>query len=609
MSAASPPGNDPHAFGIPVNATPSSMGSPGSPVNVPQPVNPAAAAVNHPVMKANINNNVNEGVRTLTREQIQQLQQKQRLLLQQKLLQQQKQQQALQNYEAQFYQMLMTLNKRPKRLYNFVEDADSILKKYEQYRPSFEFHIYENNYKICAPANNRLQQQQKQPELTSDGLILTKNNETLKEFLEYVARGRIPDAIMEVLRDCNIQFYEGNLILQVYDHTNTVDVTPKENQPNTNPSSSSPSNVGNTQDNCKIQQPSEPNSGATSTNTSASANAAKKNSSFKRPRVYRTLLKPNDLTTYYDMMSYADHARFSDSIYQQFESEILTLTKRNLSLNVPLNPYEHRDMLEEKAFTEPHWDDSKNNFVHNHRAESTREGTKGVVGHIEEHEEFPQHSSNYEQLMLIMNERTTTITNSTFAVSLTKNAMEIATSNSNGMRGISSSISNSASNTRNNSLANGNQVALAAAAAAAAVGSSMGNDNNQFSRLKFIEQWRINKEKRKQQALSANINPTPFNARISMTAPLTPQQQLLQRQQQALEQQQNGGAIKSSNKRSNTNASSNNSNNGNNSDKPKAKRPRKNAKKSDSGTPAPKKKRVTKKKQSASSTPSSTTIS
>lgn len=205
------------------------------------------------------------------------------------------------------------------------------------------------------------------------------------------------------------------------------------------------------------------------------------------------------------MMSYADHARFSDSIYQQFESEILTLTKRNLSLNVPLNPYEHRDMLEEKAFTEPHWDDSKNGFVHEHRAESTREGTKGVVGHIEEHEEFPQHSSNYEQLMLIMNERTTTITNSTFAVSLTKNAMEIATSSSNGMRGISSSISNSASNTRNNSVANGNQVALAAAAAAAAVGSSMGNDNNQFSRLKFIEQWRINKEKRKQQALSANI--------------------------------------------------------------------------------------------------------
>ncbi|CAI7337939.1 BEM_collapsed_G0049680.mRNA.1.CDS.1 [Saccharomyces cerevisiae] len=299
----------------------------------------------------------------------------------------------------------MTLNKRPKRLYNFVEDADSILKKYEQYLHSFEFHIYENNYKICAPANSRLQQQQKQPELT-----------------KYVARGRIPDAIMEVLRDCNIQFYEGNLILQVYDHTNTVDVTPKENKPNLN-SSFFPSNNNSTQDNSKIQQPSEPNS---------------------------------------------DNARFSDSIYQQFESEILTLTKRNLSLSVPLNPYEHRDMLEETAFSEPHWDSEKNPSFTNIVLSLREKATKGIVGHIEERDEFPQHSSNYEQLMLIMNERTTTITNSTFAVSLTKNAMEIASSSSNGVRGASSSTSNSASNTRNNSLANGNQVSLAAAAAAAA---------------------------------------------------------------------------------------------------------------------------------------------
>lgn len=79
-------------------------------------------------MRTNSNSNANEGTRTLTREQIQQLQQRQRLLLQQRLLEQQRKQQALQNYEAQFYQMLMTLNKRPKRLYNFVEDADSILK-------------------------------------------------------------------------------------------------------------------------------------------------------------------------------------------------------------------------------------------------------------------------------------------------------------------------------------------------------------------------------------------------------------------------------------------------------------------------------------------------
>lgn len=140
-----------HGFGIPVNGGNRTSG--GGPVNAQRSMN---------------------AQQMLQQQQAQQtqLQQKQRMLLQQRALQQQKQQQASQNYEAQFYQLLMTLNEKPKRIYNFVETTDLTLKKYEQYRPSFEFHIYENNYKICAPANTRLQQQQKTPELTSDGLIL-----------------------------------------------------------------------------------------------------------------------------------------------------------------------------------------------------------------------------------------------------------------------------------------------------------------------------------------------------------------------------------------------------------------------------------------------------
>ena len=71
-----------NSFGIPVNA--GNVGSPGAPVNA------------------------------------QQLQQqrnsKQRMLLQQRALQQQKHQQAMQNYESQFYQLLMTLLKIPIRL-------------------------------------------------------------------------------------------------------------------------------------------------------------------------------------------------------------------------------------------------------------------------------------------------------------------------------------------------------------------------------------------------------------------------------------------------------------------------------------------------------------
>ncbi|SCU84160.1 LADA_0D00188g1_1 [Lachancea dasiensis] len=500
----------------------------------------------------------------------QQQQQQQRLLMQQKLRQQQQQQQqAMQNYENQFYQFLMTVNKKPKRLYNFAEDPDAILKKYEQFRPSFEFHIYENNYKICAPANTRVQQQQRTPQATSDGLILNKNNSTLKEFLEYVARGCIPEAIMEVLKDCNIQFYEGNLILQVYDHTNTVDVkqtqkkTPEPTPTNgagvQNPtvtSSSAPTSESTgatpTASNQGVRpdlhgQPSSrpvdnvndvaatsgslkkaPSNGetigsASEFGESGDAKSAKEIvATFKRPRVYRTLLRPNGLTHYYDMLSYADHTRFSDNIYQQLESEILTLTKRNLDLDVPLNPYEHREKLDDVDFLP--FDKQL------HRELSTRKGTKGQVGHIDLHEESPQHSSSYEQMMLIMSERTSTTTMSTIAASLAKGAADLTNSSLKNSGGKNSPTTSSTPGRGNTS----NSVAAAAVAAAAAVGSSS-NDNNQFSRLKFVEQWRANKEKRKQQAMNANIAPASYNQRISMSAPLSAQQ--IKQQQQSLEQQ------------------------------------------------------------------------
>lgn len=562
-------GNEGHQFGIPVN-----VGGNDGPTSTGGPVNLSQQHVQNQVntslqkqsqqAQQRIPQQLQQQVKqqgSTHNQSIQQQQQNQRILLQQRALQRQQQ---LQNYENQFYQLLMTLNKKPKRLYNFVEDTDSILKKYEQYRPSFEFHIYENNYKICAPANTKFIQQSKTPEISNDGLVLNKNNETLKEFLEYVARGRIPEAIMEVLRDCNIQFYESNLILQVYDHTNTVEVQPKENTSVETTAAKPESNSTNP---------------ANQSNVPESAEQPKtKPPPFKRPRVYRTLLRPNDLTLYYDMMTYADQARFSDSIYLQLESEILNLTKRNIKLDVNLNPFENRDKLDDCNFTAPTWSEEMSEVKFCHRKESARERTKGVVKFIEQHEEIPQHSSNYEQMMLIMSERTTTTTSSTFAASLAKHEVNGSSNNLSGGR-VSSSLSGASGHNSNN-ISSGNQVAIAAAAAAAAAVSS-NNENNQFSRLKFIEQWRVNKEKRKQQqALNAAIAPTSFNTRISMTAPLT-QQQLQQQQLQQLQQNQKGTNQKTNNKRANA------------GDKPKAKKPRK-TKKADG---EPKKKRVPKKKQ------------
>lgn len=622
--------------GIPVNvggSTPVNTAGYGGPVNIPKNMNNANMTptmanahmnnANNNMSNNNINNsnsnnnNVGNANGNGHHASPVEIQQRQRILMQQRALQQQ---QAMQNFENQFFQLLMTLNKKPKRLYNFVEDTDSILQKYEQYRPSFEFHIYENNYKICAPANSRLQQQNNGANksnnlMNNDGLILNKNNETLKEFLEYVARGLIPEAIMEVLRDSNIQFYESNLILQVYDHTNTVEVTVnKTADKNDQASNTTNTNTAATNN----SQAASPNNKQTGPNAKqAEPNRTTENKpptieppkTFRRPRVYRTLLRPNDLTNYYDMMTYADQARFSDSIYQQFESEILTLTKRNVQLDVQLNPYENRDKIAEDEFVEPIYNEETQSMEFIHREESTADGTKGKVGHIAEHEELPQNTSNYEQLMLIMNERTTTTTNSTFATALAQYSMNL---NNGGDTGgsISSRNSSISLNSVSGSSLGGNKfnnqssnIPNAAAAAAAAVAVGSNNENNQFNRLKFIEQWKVNKEKRKQQMALNNtgnglsngssVPGTPFNTKISMTVPMTPQKQFLQQQQQLMQANE-----KKNSKGSKRGAA--------NADKPKTKRPRKNKKTADGTQQTPKRKRVPKKKAATATNSNST---
>ncbi|KAL3240042.1 SPT20 family protein [Nakaseomyces bracarensis] len=689
MSGSPGNGYDSHGMGIPVNG----VTSPGSPVNIGSPMNYGASpgaglqrahmsgSISSPdamngrmgqspggnvsihghngipapphQRSTNIGNGSNVPGMTQTGQPLSQRQMlQQRMLLRQQQAQQAQHQRqiALQNYETQFNQLLMTQNTKPRRIYNFVEDPQGLLRKYEQYRPSFEFHIYENNYKICAPANTRLQQQQKNPELTSDGLILNKNNETLKEFLEHVARGRIPYAIMEVLRDCNIQFYEGNLILQVYDHTNTVDVFVKDtknqsqnvkspnkgqehigprgsshdesekpvdnsikkestfdvkathneqnrtvnsqNMENTNALGSPGPAAGSQQTEQKGEKATEP---ANKSSGSGTSDKKEKPMTYKRPRVYRTLLRPNDLSQYYDMMSYADHSRFSDSIYQQFESEILTITKRNLSLEVPLNPYEHRDKLESELFLEPLWDDEKQKWIHHHRSESSRKGTRGTVAHIPEHVDNEQKTSEYEQLMLIMNERTTTSTSATFAAILTKNALDKAKAASNGSGDEEDQDGVGSTGGRDKDrFTTGNKVALAAATAAASLGGA-NNDTNQFRRLKFIEQWKINKEKRKQQTLANNMLPTTYNTRISMTT------------QGGEGNTRGAGSTGGTNTGDSAKAGSKNAKAGNKraaantSDKPsKVKKPRKTKAKAADGESAPKKKKAPAKKKQQS---------
>ncbi|AMD21080.1 HEL201Cp [Eremothecium sinecaudum] len=592
-------------LGIPVN----SQGSPNRlPGNVSRPL---TKGINVGMPSCNVNNanaHQQQQPQQQQQQQQQQMQQQQqqasmsgapsaneqvqqRLMMQQRLRMQQQQQQ---NFENQIFQLLTTLNRKPKRLYQFTEDADAILKKYEQFKPSFEFHIYENNYKICAPANTRLQQHQRTPQGTIDGLILNKNNEILKEFLEYVARGIIPEAIIEVLRDCNVQFYEGCLILQVYDHTNTVDVkqgqqqTSQQRQQQQSPNASTSANVPSQVNQQSVKSETDTGQPQLSTDGSAkTVNPTKEQvSTLKRPRMYRTLLKPNDLTRYYDMLSWADHTRFSDSVYQQLEAELLAITKRNLRLDTHMNPFTHSEKLPDDEFLRPTVDE--NSISYPHRELCQAENTKGKVGHVELHEELPQHSSAYEQMMMIMNGRTTTTTNATLAASLAKRAEMMGTGGNSG-KGTSASGLGS-------SMSSSNSVAAAAVAAAAVVGSTVNNENNQFSRLKFVEQFRLNKEKKKQQAMNASMMPNGYNQRISMSASLNPQQ-MKQQTSSAFQNDQGAETGMSTSMATPTNGKRNGAADG--EDKSKPKRQRKVSKKATGDANSGPKKRITKKKQAA----------
>ncbi|CCH43595.1 hypothetical protein BN7_3148 [Wickerhamomyces ciferrii] len=303
-----------------------------------------------------------------------------------------------------------------RRNYKFAETTQDLLKKYENAEPSLEFHIHENHYRFG----------------NQDGNI-SKNSQLVKDFLEYVAREEIPHAIVEVLRDAGIRFYEGCIILRIYDHRNSIE---KEIINET----------------------------------------TKQKETKKIPRSFKTLLKPTQLSLFYDLLYQTDSAlqRFSDHLGISMESEILTLTKRNLDLSVPLNPYNLSSELRPKS-EYPKINKETGEVIHNHRLESTDPNSKAFKPFKDLHDDLPQQNSEYEQFMLIMNDR------------------------GHGSLG------------------------------------DTGSDPSQFTRLRFVEQYRLKKEKMKQQTMSANLTSRPFG---SNSGSLTPGQQQQLQQQRLLQLQQ-----------------------------------------------------------------------
>ncbi|KAH3670832.1 hypothetical protein WICMUC_004801 [Wickerhamomyces mucosus] len=367
---------------------------------------------------------------------VQQPQQSQQASVQPQQQQEQQQSQPpLIQRQHQYQQHQRTLLNR-RGNHKFAETTEEILKKYEQQPSSLEFHIHENHYRFG----------------NQDGII-SKNNLMIKDFLEYVAREEIPQAIVEVLRDAGIRLYEGCIILKIFDHRNTKTITIVEN-------------------NEKLIK--------------------------KIPRSYKTLLKPTSLSLFYDLLYQTDSAlqRFTDGLGLNMESEILTITKRNLDLTVPLNPYNGINDSIKPVSEFPKI--ANGEILHNHRLESADPNSKAFKPFRELHEDSLHQTSDFEQLMLIMNDK--------------PNSKE------------------------------------------------SGNESSQFTRLRFLEQYRLDKEKQKHSPIASNLSARSFSNGLTTpsspgnaNANLTPlqqqqlqQQRLQQLQQQRLIQQQQGNKVSTS---------------------------------------------------------------
>ncbi|ODQ80518.1 hypothetical protein BABINDRAFT_160793 [Babjeviella inositovora NRRL Y-12698] len=228
---------------------------------------------------------------------------------------------------------------KPRRHYKFAETNEEILKKYEHLPPSLEFHIHENHYRFS----------------TQEGGNIPKSSPTVKKFMENVLNEEIPPELVEVLRDGGIQLYEGCIILQIADYRELSGKLNMQAQP--------------------------------------------------EPKTYRTLLRPTQLSLYFDLLYHTDFSitRFSDQLSLNLESEILTLTKRNIDLSVPLNPYNYEhlkpDVAPPQLVTDPV--SGQKRLIHPHREEKVPFTTLKPPGVFHD-KDIQQRSSEYEDLMLIM---------------------------------------------------------------------------------------------------------------------------------------------------------------------------------------------------------------
>lgn len=339
---------------------------------------------------------------------------------QQRKLLQQRQQQKYFNLTAEQYEKLnpqqrqllkLQYLRRKAKTQRFYESDQELLKKYENNPPSLDFHIHEEHYRFGHNEN-----------------LIPKNDPAIKEFLKFVAKKKIPDALMEIIKDGNIQLYDGNIILRIYDHRTIEDspsLPPKQQSP-APPNNSKESNatVQNTEQGASAANESSDanrtNSSAGKTNmnvnSAPSALPENKNSgkSPKRFKEYRTILRLTQSALYEDFCLTTDTQMFGDSFVLTYESEILTATTRSVNLQPINNPYlQDKSLWPTMEMVVPQYDEKEDHLIFPHR-DDMRELIDAKLNHRKRaltcenygykplHQDDSQSNSKYEKLMLIM---------------------------------------------------------------------------------------------------------------------------------------------------------------------------------------------------------------
>lgn len=274
------------------------------------------------------------------------------------------------------------------RVHKFAEGDSDILKKYANEKPSLEFHIHEEYFRMGNTDN-----------------IISKSNPAMRDFLVCVAQGRLPDAIMEVVKDGGVRLYDGGIILQIYDHRSSSNQKTEDNESKDNsvaPSATPATAAGNNTLTNEVKSESSHEQNNNDAGTAFS----------NKPKQYRTFLRMTQAAMYEDFSVSVDLKPVPDNFFLNYESEILTAMNRTLNLQPILNPFlvdetiRPNDEIYKPKFNEetgkmewPCRQDQRDIILD---GELTAENFK----YKPLHQNLTQSKSTYEKLMLIYSQST-----------------------------------------------------------------------------------------------------------------------------------------------------------------------------------------------------------